>query len=361
MKIFKQARLAGMICALLGAPLALANADQNMIQRYEQAQITMDFQGSLGELLQQMAQNLNIGYLSYELNAAQAVNVKFPEPITIKFLADSLSAQLQDTNVRFEEIGGRIFLVATGKNSAPLALQQAKPEEEKAQFIGQPVFSDEAKADAKPQEAVNTESKAAEKPEAAKEEKPAVKVEDAPKAEEVKAVEPKAEEKPAEPAKEEPKQPENAAEVKPEAAQQAAPAEQAAQPAEAQPQGDAPVLVVKDTPTEDDMNAKLLSDIVSQATDEQNLKKYKKKKSPQYRVSTIENLGLENVRVTPLGTFLVFPEGVDTSVFAVKGEFESIAQHKNLIAILHEKRNAPDQIDVLDPDGRRLLIKRVSK
>lgn len=333
MKIFKQARLAGMICALLGAPLALANADQNMIQRYEQAQITVDFQGSLGELLQQMAQNLNIGYLSYELNAAQAVNVKFPEPITIKFLADSLSSQLQDTNVRFEEIGGRIFLVATGKNSAPLALQ-AKQEEEKAQFIVQPVFSDEAKTEAKPQEAANAAN-----------------------------VENKAEEKPVEATKEEPKQPENAAEVKPEAAatQQAAPVEQAAQPSEALPQGEAPVLVVKDTPTEDDMNAKLLSDIVSQATDDQNLKKYKKKKSPQYRVSTIENLGLENVRVTPLGTFLVFPEGVDTSVFAVKGEFESIAQHKNLIAILHEKRNAPDQIDVLDPDGRRLLIKRVSK
>lgn len=361
MKIFKQARLAGMICALLGAPLALANADQNMIQRYEQAQITMDFQGSLGELLQQMAQNLNIGYLSYELNAAQAVNVKFPEPITIKFLADSLSSQLQDTNVRFEEIGGRIFLVATGKNSAPLALQ-AKQEEEKAQFIGQPVFSDNTKAEAKPEEKA-TEAQKVEAPKA-EEAKPA----EAPKVEEAKPAEaPKVEEaKPAEAPKAEevkPAEAPKAEEAKPAEApktEEAKPAE-TAQAEQPQAQGDAPVLVVKDTPTEDDMNAKLLSDIVSQATDDQNLKKYKKKKSPQYRVSTIENLGLENVRVTPLGTFLVFPEGVDTSVFAVKGEFESIAQHKNLIAILHEKRNAPDQIDVLDPDGRRLLIKRVSK
>ncbi len=81
-----------------------------------------------------------------------------------------------------------------------------------------------------------------------------------------------------------------------------------------------------------------------------------KEKAPQYKTVTKDNIGLKNIRVTALGTFLVFDTSVDAAKLRVKGNFEDIAQGENIIAILHQNTEAPPKIEIEDSQGKKLIL-----
>ncbi|QLB41575.1 hypothetical protein HV560_01310 [Mannheimia pernigra] len=103
-----------------------------------------------------------------------------------------------------------------------------------------------------------------------------------------------------------------------------------------------------------------MNELVARATDEALLSKYKRKKAPKYKLNKKEFDGLESVKVTPIGTFLIFNQEMDVSDFDVKGKFERMEKHGNLIAISHEKVSAPKWITV-EFGGKKLVLSRSNK
>ncbi|WGE68522.1 hypothetical protein NYR78_05690 [Actinobacillus equuli subsp. haemolyticus] len=54
----------------------------------------------------------------------------------------------------------------------------------------------------------------------------------------------------------------------------------------------------------------------------------------------------------------MFSNNVNVKALQVTGRFEDIAQHDNLIAIVHKERASPAEIEVTDKNGKKLLLKK---
>lgn len=240
----------------------LANTDAQ-ITRYEQAKVRLSYEGSAGNLLQQLAQRLKVGFITYDVDISRKVTIQNESETSIKTINEQITKQLSDADVRFEKIGNRLFLIVSAKGSEPLIQELSKKEE---QFVGDIVFEGE-----------DTTSKPA---------------------------------APSEP----------------------------------------------NTVKEVEDNTTRLQEIFNIATDKARLAEAKNKKAPQYKTVSKENLGLKNIRVTPLGTFLIFDSKVDASKLKVKGKFEDMAQGENIIALLHQNSDAPKKIEVENSAGKKLIL-----
>lgn len=241
----------------------LANTDAQ-ITRYEQAKVRLSYEGSAGNLLQQLAQRLKVGFITYDVDISRKVTIQNESETSIKTINEQITKQLSDADVRFEKIGNRLFLIVSAKGSEPLIQELSKKEE---QFVGDIVFEGE-----------DTTSK------------PAA-----------------------------PSEPNTVKEV-------------------------------------EDKSTTRLQEIFNIATDKARLAEAKNKKAPQYKTVSKENLGLKNIRVTPLGTFLIFDNKVDVSKLKVKGKFEDMAQGENIIALLHQNSDAPKKIEVENSAGKKLIL-----
>lgn len=241
----------------------LANTDAQ-ITRYEQAKVRLSYEGSAGNLLQQLAQRLKVGFITYDVDISRKVTIQNESETSIKTINEQITKQLSDADVRFEKIGNRLFLIVSAKGSEPLIQELSKKEE---QFVGDIVFEGE-----------DTTSK------------PAA-----------------------------PSEPNTVKEV-------------------------------------EDKSTTRLQEIFNIATDKARLAEAKNKKAPQYKTVSKENLGLKNIRVTPLGTFLIFDSKVDASKLKVKGKFEDMAQGENIIALLHQNSDAPKKIEVENSAGKKLIL-----
>lgn len=241
----------------------LANTDAQ-ITRYEQAKVRLSYEGSAGNLLQQLAQRLKVGFITYDVDISRKVTIQNESETSIKTINEQITKQLSDADVRFEKIGNRLFLIVSAKGSEPLIQELPKKEE---QFVGDIVFDGE-----------DTTSK------------PAA-----------------------------PSEPNTVKEV-------------------------------------EDKSTTRLQEIFNIATDKARLAEAKNKKAPQYKTVSKENLGLKNIRVTPLGTFLIFDNKVDASKLKVKGKFEDMAQGENIIALLHQNSDAPKKIEVENSAGKKLIL-----
>ncbi|WP_150540043.1 hypothetical protein [Actinobacillus vicugnae] len=264
-KLMNKTFLTSLICLLVNAS-AFAN-DSALFNRYEQAKLRIAYEGQAGELLQQLAQRLKVGFITYELDTSRTVSIPNNGEVTIKSLTQQLESQLPNTDIRFEKIGSRLFLVASNKGGEPLIAQQQSTQ----QFIGEAVFS----SDEEQTTATNN----------------------------------------------------------------------------------ATAQITPNTPDLTSESAQKLQAIIDVVTNKDTIAK-SKNKAPQYQVASKERLGLQNIRVTPLGTFLVFAEKTDVKALQVKGRFEDIAQHDNLIAIVHKERASPAEIEVTDKNGKKLLLKK---
>lgn len=251
------------LSSLLIHSVVLANTDAQ-ITRYEQAKVRLSYEGSAGNLLQQLAQRLKVGFITYDVDISRKVTIQNESETSIKTINEQITKQLSDADVRFEKIGNRLFLIVSAKGSEPLIQELSKKEE---QFVGDIVFDGE-----------DTTSK------------PAA-----------------------------PSEPNTVKEV-------------------------------------EDKSTTRLQEIFNIATDKARLAEAKNKKAPQYKTVSKENLGLKNIRVTPLGTFLIFDNKVDVSKLKVKGKFEDMAQGENIIALLHQNSDAPKKIEVENSAGKKLIL-----
>ncbi|WGE51910.1 hypothetical protein NYR77_02300 [Actinobacillus equuli subsp. haemolyticus] len=265
-KLMNKTFLTSLACLFVNAA-AFAD-DSALFNRYEQAKLRISYEGQAGELLQQLAQRLKVGFITYELDTTRSVSIPNNGEVTIKSLTQQLESQLPNTDIRFEKIGTRLFLVASNKGGEPLIAQKQSAE----QFIGEAVFSSD-------EEQVVTTANAA------------------------------------------------------------------------------TVAAPNNTSAQNSESTQKLQRIIDIVTNKEAIAK-SKNKTPQYQVASKEKLGLQNIRVTPLGTFLVFSNNVNVKALQVTGRFEDIAQHDNLIAIVHKERASPAEIEVTDKNGKKLLLKK---
>lgn len=256
----KQYKLWSGLATLLLSSQVFGQNQNIEIERYEQARLPLVYKGEAGPLLQQLAQRLKLGFISYEWDINQVVNFQNSQQTTVKNIFSELEKSLSNTHIRFEKVGERLFLIASGRNAQPLLTQVAQ---EPAQFIGDVVFDEN------------------------KQQSP-------------------------------------------------------------------------ETKLEDEATQKFVA-LASQLTDQNVIAQYKNKKSPQYKVTTKERLGLQNIRVTPLGTFLIFNEDVLATDFEVKGKFENFIANNNIIVFSHRDQKAPAKIDIVDKKGKVLTLRNTIK
>lgn len=257
MRFFKKAAIAMMFG--FGIQTSVL-ADDVQISRYEQAKLRLSYEGSVGNLLQELSQRLKVGFIAYDVDTGRNVLIQNEVETPIKSIYEQIEKQLSDIHIRFEKIENRIFMIVSAKGGEPLLKEAPKKQE---QFIGNIIFEDDDITKTVAANLPNTQSGA--------------------------------------------------------------------------------------TPSR-------LQEIFNIATNKELLEAAKNKKTPKYKISTQERLELESVRVTTLATFLIFDKKIDTTKLKVKGEFEDMAQGENVVAILHQNKEAPSRIEVENAEGKKLLL-----
>lgn len=98
-KLMNKTFLTSLVCLFVNAS-AFAN-DDVQFNRYEQAKLRIAYEGQAGELLQQLAQSLKVGFITYELDTSRPVSIPNNGEVTIKSLTQQLESQLPNTDIRF--------------------------------------------------------------------------------------------------------------------------------------------------------------------------------------------------------------------------------------------------------------------
>ncbi|MGR3808758.1 hypothetical protein SAMN05660772_00280 [Pasteurella testudinis DSM 23072] len=279
MQLFKS-KIAAVGALLLGVFSFNATAQDKDYQYYENAKIAVNYNGEVGYLLQKIADQMKVGYLSYNADSAQPIVIKQAETQTLKDLLNSVNGQLKGNTAQFDTLGNRTLLVLSdGKE--PIVQQ----------YIGPVIFGSEQP----PQNSIQVTLPETEKGETSG----AVETSD------------------------------NAAE------EQLSEADQKLR----------------------DKETKIIDAIIQESADEKVLAKYKKKKAPEYRaLPNTPLLGLEDIKSTPISTFLLFSPEVNTGEYSVKGPFEKIGKWGSVIAISHKTWKAPVEIRVFNQEKEELRL-----
>ncbi|HDL3889529.1 TPA: hypothetical protein PW561_002191, partial [Mannheimia haemolytica] len=123
---------------LLLAPLGFSYADEASLTKYQQARIAVTYKGNVGDLSQQLAKKLGIGYYAIQHNSSIQVKLKQTDNDTLQHLLDQINQQLKQQNsnqqLRFDMLDDKVVLALVG-NNVSLA---------PTQFIGDVVYDNKA-------------------------------------------------------------------------------------------------------------------------------------------------------------------------------------------------------------------------
>lgn len=287
MQLFKS-KIAAVGALLLGVFSFNAAAQDKDYHYYENAKIAVNYNGEVGYLLQKLADQMKVGYLSYNADSSQRIVIKQTETQTLKDLLNTVNGQLKGNTAQFDTLGNRTLLVLSdGKE--PIVQQ----------YIGPMIFGSE-----QPQQ----NSIQITLPDAGKNETD--EATDTIISSAVEASEQTAED-------------------------QLSEADQKVR----------------------DKETKVIDAIIQESGDEKVLAKYKKKKAPEYRaLPNTPLLGLEDIKSTPISTFLLFSADTDVNDYSVKGPFEKIGKWGSVIAISHKTWKAPVEIRVFNGEKEELRL-----
>lgn len=286
---------------LLSTSSAFSYADEAELAKYQQARIAVSYKGNIGDLAQQLAEKLGIGYYAVQHNSVIQVKLKQSDSHTLQQLLDQANQQLEEQQskqqLRFDILNDKVVLALVG-NNVSLA---------PTQFIGNVVYTENfPTADATRQEE-NTISI----PVIAK-------------------MAPQVNEK----GNTTLKNNENGVSN--------------------------PLSVSTQYSEEDTAEAKKLRDILDISQDNKLLAQYAKRKIPSYNVPDQQAIRLETIRSTKISTFLIFKDGIDTAKYKVEGQFQDIAKVGNVVAILHRQKSPPKEILITTPENQQYKLGRVN-
>lgn len=277
-----------------------AFADEVELQKYQQARIAVTYKGNVGDLAQQLAEKLGIGYYAAKHNSTVQIKVKQDDRHSLQELLNQTNQQLAQQQskqeLRFDMLDDKVVLALVGENVSLAPTQfignvqyventETLPVEKntlgEVNMISAPVIAvpetHKANGNADNAENMNTDNSNIEKSTDIT----------MPKYSEVNAAE-----------------------------------------------------------------AKKLSDILALSQDNKLLAQYGKRKNPIYQVPQQQEMGLETIRSTKISTFLIFKDGIDVANYKVDGQFQEIAKVGNVVAILHRQKSPPKEILITSPDNQ---------
>lgn len=286
---------------LLSTSSAFSYADEAELAKYQQARIAVSYKGNIGDLAQQLAEKLGIGYYAVQHNSVIQVKLKQSDSHTLQQLLDQANQQLEEQQskqqLRFDILNDKVVLALVG-NNVSLA---------PTQFIGNVVYTENfPTADATRQEE-NTIS---------------IPV--------IAEMAPQVNEKDNTTLKNNENDVSN------------------------------PLAVSTQYSEEDTAEAKKLRDILDISQDNKLLAQYAKRKIPSYNVPDQQAIRLETIRSTKISTFLIFKDGIDTAKYKVEGQFQDIAKVGNVVAILHRQKSPPKEILITTPENQQYKLGRVN-
>lgn len=318
---------------LLASPYSLAEQKsvQDQIQEYEQTHLKLNYQGEVGHFLQTLANRLNVGFITFGVDPTKPLQIEEASDITVSTLLAKISNSMPEAEVKFQKIGDRIYIVLASKGFTL---------EPKTQVVNQALSSNVI---------TTTETN--------KEQTSVINAGPLKTPSLVNPIESNKDLVKTEINDEQGKKSitDNAETVVKPLEEQTTPmVEQPIEPVVKNQTTEQPKAQVKFTGKE---ATQAIEDIVSQATNKSALDE-KIRITPKYRLLSKEKLGLQKVRVTPLATFLIFNNQIDTTKFDVENadKFEKLVQAKNMIAILHKDNPAPKMIVVTDQNGNKLEL-----
>lgn len=315
--------------------LIQAKLEQPNLERYKTAIISVNYAGSVGELTQQLAEQLNLAYYALKANSTERVQVKQDEA-SIQNLLDSINAQLHNQQVRFDVLDNKAVLILVNNDIKTINAPQ---------FIGTVSFKQQETK--KVEEFLTSQEKQIEPEKNEGIEKP--------------TTEEKPNEKPIEQGITNQTEQSVISSNAPESIQKSDIQTLVAQTniitegemmKETEVKKEisnnlSPTLVTEQVPDLTPQMIKKIQEILTLSQDEQLLAKYSKRKQPIYQVNDKKRIGLDTIRSTKISTFLIFNKDIDTNQYQIIGDFQDIAKLDNIVAILHRQKKPPKTIKVI--------------
>lgn len=288
-------KILSVILMMVGGVSFAVTEEEALVARYQQARIAVSYKGNVGDLAQQLAQQLNIPYYAEQHQPTVQIRIKQDNTKNINNLLEAVNAQLSNQKLRFDILDDKVVLALTGNNIKTLLTPQ---------FIGEIVFEPSSisnQVETSPTEELNVKDSSSTDSEV-KQENTTLSLQDV------------------------------------------APVQKA---------------VESTSENEVDQEAKKLQSILEMSKDEQLLAQYAKRKQPVFSVADKKSIALETIRSTKISTFLIFEDNVDTREYKFDGNFQDIARLDNVVAILHRQKSPPRTFTVETPAGVKQVINRM--
>lgn len=146
MKKMNKIKLLFALISMSASSLTLAQAN-NEFSEYENATLTINYNGEIGTLLQQVAKELNVGFISYDVNINQPLELDINHNMTVKTFLQNLMNSMPSSQISFKTIGSLPFLVFNSKTSVPVF--DGSPQASGVKFEGKPAAPASAKVEKK--------------------------------------------------------------------------------------------------------------------------------------------------------------------------------------------------------------------
>ncbi|UTU48345.1 hypothetical protein [Mergibacter septicus] len=151
-------RVMVMVTLLIVSLIPLSSNAEN-IEKYQNAKIAVNYQGSVGQLAQDMAYRLGIGYYTSKVDPNVKVKVAQNSSKSIQFLLDTVNAQLQESSLQFILLNDQVTLALKQKGSdnyiGPITFEESNAEQTNDVISTQQIaVEDQASAEKKMKEII---------------------------------------------------------------------------------------------------------------------------------------------------------------------------------------------------------------
>lgn len=115
-----------LVTSILGLTslFAYANNIESQIQRYEQANFAVNYQGEIGSFLQLLSAKLGISYYSENINPLAKVKIKQDKDKNLSSLIEQLNSQLAEQHILLNTFNDKVTLALVSKNRLVLQVPQ---------------------------------------------------------------------------------------------------------------------------------------------------------------------------------------------------------------------------------------------
>ncbi|MCW9718210.1 hypothetical protein [Avibacterium sp. 21-599] len=119
---------------LLGISINTVALSTPPLSYYENATLSVNYKGNIGEFSQLLADKLGVGYYSFQAHPSTKINLEKMPKASLNQLFSHINQQIKGQRIRFDILNDNVVLTLVGENTQPL---------EKPQFISDISYQEE--------------------------------------------------------------------------------------------------------------------------------------------------------------------------------------------------------------------------